>query len=856
MRRVLLALLLLGCDEPPAAVDSAVPPPMTCDAPPSIDAPASDGHAEPLGAGPGEARAGRLASVPDDPSGLLRWAPGDLVVANHRVALVVEDVGPSDEMNPHGGQPVGLAAVQDGALAAPADFSELIFTLGRATVAAEHVGVLADGSDGGPAIVRASGPVATIGFLDFLAAVIPGERPSLDAALDYVLAPDAEHVDVRLVLANRGASNAVVRRPFLFAFQQNRMPKFAPGVGFDVPVGSELPFAAFVEDGATSFAFEPASGGLDVFVEQSNLLGLLQPAFGAEACALTTIELGRLHVGGPGLDGLLAARARTLGEARHAIRGVVRQSDGTPAAGARVHAEHEGAYLGRASADASGAFELHVAEPRVTLTAWRRGDAPSSPVSASAPSEGVELVLGPTATLELAITDGDGAAIPARVQLVPVDGAPFEPPDAWGEVEVMGGRTDVRFPIEGAVSLRVPAVPHRVIVSYGFEHELATLEVDLADGELATRAVSLPRVIDTAGVMCGDFHVHTNRSFDTEDDVALKVRSAAAEHLEIPVRSDHEWIGDFEPTIAALGLEDRLYGIGSLELTTFVYGHAGVFPLDADPSARNAGAVEWVGLDPPTVFGDAASRMGRHGRATVMINHPRDFSALLGYFNAANYDPTTGTVGRPDLWWDEFTLLEVFNDSDWDANADGTVRDWLSLLTHGHVTFAVGSSDSHEVADRPVGYPRTCVEVGVEDAPALRALGAGHVRDRMLAGASTISGGVFVDARARGGAGPGATVPEAMAREAIEVTVRAASFLTVDRLRVFVNGELQETLTLDETTRDPLEPVVRFRAPVEVDLSGDAYVIVVVDGADDLEPLYRGRRPFAVTNPIFFQVRP
>ncbi|MCA9606840.1 MAG: CehA/McbA family metallohydrolase [Myxococcales bacterium] len=854
MRFVLLALLLASCAEEPMPLpDAGRPPPATCDSPPTLDDAVANGHLDPLGAGPSEARAGRLRALPEDPSGLLRWAEGDFVLANDRVALVVEDVGVSDEMNPYGGQPIGIAAVRDGALVDPADFSELIFTLDRGTVAAERVTVLADGSDGGPAVVRASGPVRLIGFLGFLEAVIPTDLGDLEAALDYSLSPGAEHVDVSVTLANPTARDQVVRRPFLFAMQQNRMPKYAPALGFDVPIGSELPYALYVEDGATSYGFEPPGGDLDVYIEQSNLLGYLLSPVGAEACALTTTDLGDIHIGGPGLDGLLEARARTVGETRTAIRGIVRQSDGAPAAGARVHAERDGAYLTRATAGEDGAFELHVeGRDGVTLTAWRRGDAPSEPLAAPPGAEDVALTLGPTGTLELTITDDSGAPIPARVQIVPAEGRGFRPPPAWGERQVMGGRTDVRFPTDGSLTTRVPATPHRVVVSYGFEHEIATFDLELGDGELATRAVSLARVIDTPGVMCGDFHIHTNRSFDAEDDATLKVRAAAAEHLEIPLRSDHEWVGTFEPEIAALGLEDRLFSVGSIELTTFVYGHAGVFPLTAEPVARNAGAIEWVGLDPPEVFGAAASRTGPDGPATVIINHPRDFGALLGYFNAANYDATTGTAGRPEWWWAGFTLVEVFNDTDFDANADASVRDWFSLLSHGHVTYAVGSSDSHEVSGRPIGYPRTCIDVGVDDPPALRTLGAGHVRDRMLAGASTIVGGVFVEARARGGAGPGETVTAATARETIDVTVRAPSWITVDRLRVFVDGELQETLSIDASTEDPLEPVVRFRAPIEVDLDEDAFVVLVADGDDDLEPVYRGRRPFGVTNPIFF----
>ena len=140
----------------------------------------------------------------------------------------------------------------------------------------------------------------------------------------------------------------------------------------------------------------------------------------------------------------------------------------------------------------------------------------------------------------------------------------------------------------------------------------------------------------------------------------------------------------------------------------------------------------------------------------------------------------------------------------------------------------------------------------MDSAPALRALGAGHVRDRMLAGASIIVGGVFVEALARGAVGPGGSIDDAAAREAIDVTARAAPWVTVDRLRVYVNGTLTETLPIDSSTEDPLEPTVRFRAPVEVAVDGSAFVVIVADGEGDLAPVHPGRRPFGVTNPIFF----
>ena len=74
----------------------ATPP---CPAPPGPIATGDpDGHPVPLGASVSQARAGRLRAdqLPDDPDGLLTWAGGDFVLANDRVALIIEDAGDSE----------------------------------------------------------------------------------------------------------------------------------------------------------------------------------------------------------------------------------------------------------------------------------------------------------------------------------------------------------------------------------------------------------------------------------------------------------------------------------------------------------------------------------------------------------------------------------------------------------------------------------------------------------------------------------------------------------------------------------------------------------------------------------------
>ena len=91
------------------------------------------GHAMPLGASAGEARAGRIegSALPPFPSGLQVWDEGGFVIANDRVAMVIEDAGPSHLYDPWGGRPMGIARVQGGALVDPGDFGEVLILQGR-----------------------------------------------------------------------------------------------------------------------------------------------------------------------------------------------------------------------------------------------------------------------------------------------------------------------------------------------------------------------------------------------------------------------------------------------------------------------------------------------------------------------------------------------------------------------------------------------------------------------------------------------------------------------------------------------------------------------------------------------------
>ncbi len=133
-------------------------------------------------------------------------------------------------------------------------------------------------------------------------------------------------------------------------------------------------------------------------------------------------------------------------------------------------------------------------------------------------------------------------------------------------------------------------------------------------------------------------------------------------------------------------------------------------------------------------------------------------------------------------------------------------------------------------------------------------MGSAVLRDTMLAGHHTVSGGIYVDAEARDGARSGDTVTGAASTETVHVRVQAASWIAAASLRVFVDGVETGNIPLDDTTADPLEPTVRFDGDLEVDVAPAGSWVVFVAASDEaLEPVHPGRLPFGVTNPIFFE---
>ncbi len=804
-----------------------------------------DGHADPLGAAAAsQARAGRIRRAADivQPEGARhKIRQGDFVLANDKIAVYIEAEGTSDGYFPYGGEILGVEPIGlDGRPQGVSHYGESALMFGLQTIAPERVSVLADGSDGGAAIVRASGTLKMIPVLDAFVAVWP-DMYDFPVALDYILEPGESRVKIRVNVANtRPDPVDMSEAQHLGFFHSSRFQTFYETTGFGRPPG-DLSFIAW-DSPASSFMIHSPVGPVASALDISGLQVFRSPELSLKACETRTTDYLELTASAGGIDALLETKRRTYGEpAWREVRGVVREAGSGVLPGTTVHATSQAGYLTRAVTDANGAFVLHVPPGRVELTATNKGWAipPARAIDDAVTT--VDLTLPRRATIEVDAVDAQSrTALPVRVQIISPNLA--HAPESFGIKEEHDDRLYREYPADGHLSVPVPPGNHRVVVSRGFEYEIFDAPVVAEEGRTTKVKAELLRSVDSRGVMCADFHIHSIYSVDSSDPVELKVRAAVADGVEIPVSTEHEYIIDFQPTIRRLGLTPWAFGMAGEELTTFSWGHFGVFPMTSQPDAVNHGAIDWSWKTPPELFPQINAMPSR---PMLIVNHPR--SGGMGYFDSAMFDRKTATGMESSLWSDDFGAVEVFNDSDFESNRDATVADWFALLNAGKLRTAVGSSDSHELSKSPVGYPRTCMYFGHDDPQRLT---PDTVRDVLRAGTAVVNGGLTMTVQGPGGVLPGGT---ASAGE-YKVVIASPGWVSASLLEVIVDGETTQRINLDPNATGP-GPGKRHELTVNVSPEQSRahhWVVFHARGRGDLSPVHPGRRPFAVSNPIFF----
>lgn len=932
---------------PDAGVPDAVPDAMPDAAP--VPAERVEVDVAPLTEGGGDGTARVFVSTTADD---LVGGPGatgrigDYVLENERVRFVVEQdervLGPC---------PFGGNVIDAELRASPGHdvVGELCpFVNFGQTFDPERFEILADGSEGGAAVLAVTGPVVLLDFIH-LKGLVQGFLPNVNLGYDidaelsstmsvyYVLRPG--DAGLRVVTAMRNDGDAAIHVPLGHLLFSGGETSFfnpvAPGGGFGnegsgpsalqgtplytvATVGRDAS-AAYVPLGAVGEAGGlPVSGAYVTISGVSvSLLGTLQvlPVLLANAALVPTLpglahvepgEVARFdhwHLVGDGSPAsVLDEVARVLEVETVTLDGLLRP----PVEGVAVSAvDADGQATNQARTDAEGRFAMQVPRGTWSLQPWAPGWVLDAPVEIEVDGDTTapDLVLSEPGALVVRAVRPDGSPTPARITVLCVDVCPQVPTGALRDVTKDGpldGIAAVEFTgVDGEASIPLAPGAYRVLVSRGPAWsvwpadalETGGAAVTLVAGEQVDVEAEIAEVVDTAGVVTADFHVHGIDSPDAIVTHELRIRTLLAEGVDLAVSTDHDVVADFAPAIEALGAGEEIASIAGIEVTTFSYGHFNAFPVDRDAASRNGGATDWAGADGPGMTpGEIFEALhDRPGTQVVQMNHPE-----WGYVRAVGADLLHGTSSRdpvelrlpavePDpatgdtgLWSERFTAIELQSGvragSFWSR-----LRWWLLLVGRGFTPAGTAVTDTHGVLGSQVAGARSWVTVGDGDTAATFDREA--LAEAVNAGRLIGSNGPYFTVTATAGdttVGIGDTLTtDPGSAVQIDVEVQTPAWMEVadallytnvtDALLEHPNAVIDDPLPPTERvalSEGDLEAVAdghtrrRWTARFELTPAADAYAVVVIEGGSDLYPvaLRTEVTPLGFANPVYIDV--
>ncbi len=446
------------------------------------------------------------------------------------------------------------------------------------------------------------------------------------------------------------------------------------------------------------------------------------------------------------------------------------------------------------------------------------------------------------------VRDADtGVPIPCKLTFVGVDGTPspaFTKNDIGRQEIGAVAAHDRLMAAEGVGAARVPQGTYDVWVSRGPEWDLFTARRVKVGAQGTRVSAKLHHVVDTAGWISADFHVHANMSTDSRVPMDDRIYEFLADGVEVITSTDHNVVADYGPIIRELGAGMDIASIVGDEMTTGGWGHFGAFPLPQDLERAGMGAVLVHGRSAADFFKDVRVSAPT---AIIDVHHPR-IDSEIGYFNLGRLDAAHDRAERPGFSFD-FDALEVLNgyQDPERRSVDRVIDEWFTLLQHGRLVTATGNSDTHHLDHNIGGYPRNYVRV-LDDKPA--AVTPDAIARAVRMHRSFFTTAPFVRMHI-GGADIGEVADARAGKVKVEIEVQAAPWVSVSTVTLYQSGK--------EVKRWPVKPstdVVRFREALDLPVGCDGFVVARVDGNEPLAPVVGDLkrfdvRPLALTNPIF-----
>lgn len=794
---------------------------------------------------------------------------GDYLLQNEKIKVIVQGFDRHIGAQPYGGTILDADLVRPAGQPGQDQFGEtgLLYNFGR-TLDPQKFEVLADGSDGRAIVLAVTGPDTANDYLSIrnqlrnMVGTLPVTDPYVPVPLlvtnYFILNPNEQRLRFVTAFCNTNLTKEVVLAVGDLTDPGYVLELFNPQActaGFGsggLCFGLDRMNWFGYQGKGIAYGYAPYKSGSPLQPEPQNAVltvaGITGSIIGAAGLnglltwfdASKTSWQGELRIppSGNGVFSRDFVVGKDLGEVNNVIeasRNAVTQdlsgeveatvtSNGSPLADARVvFQSNNGNVVLVTGPDGKARGSLN---PRQwTASAWAPARNPSAPktvmISAAVPASVAFDLVNPR-SLTVNVREANGGPMPARVTVICSSGPCPVPhrtlvlfsdtdkdpmPDNVQAIGFVGA--------SGTLSLQLPPAQYLVLVSRGPEYSIHPngfpavpgTAIDLRSADATVNAV-LARVIDTAGWMSVDTHVHAVNSPDSIVDNATRVAGFAADGFDIIVSTDHDFVTDFAPTIAAAGLTPFLSSVMGEEISTMDWGHYNLFPLVNDPTDKIAGgAIDWAGdrgptLNPSLLFAEGRKR----GVKTIQINHPRGFLGGLTHlradtdtfathaapesFRMAPVSGATSTDTR--LLSADFNAMEILNNADdeFDAqglDARGRMNDWMTLLSRGLPIAATGTSDTHYRA-MTTGW-RTFIELASFDPTSMST--------QLNAMKAVVTNGPFVkiavyrvDAagtQVTPSVGPGGTVSQDTRELGVTVEVQVPEYLDVTKVELYLH---------------------------------------------------------------------
>jgi len=471
-----------------------------------------------------------------------------------------------------------------------------------------------------------------------------------------------------------------------------------------------------------------------------------------------------------------------------------------------------------------------------------------------------------TTTLVVHISDA-GKPVGARLLLIDAQQQPIR----FGTLDLYGKRqstTAVPFDrgtlgtwdgiiaaygvAELPIGTQIPYGRYHVKAWRGVEYDEWEGDVDLsAERGRVELAIPLARAWTPHGTLAADLHVHAHASNDSGLPNPQRVIAQVAAGIQVIGLSDHNANGDLVSDIAELHMEDRVASIPSNEITADAM-HLGVYPVPH-------------GAAPKLVPNESVQHMFEIAQSfpdhpIVQVNHPR-------FRVTALYDGTgwNGVAWPPPfpLAFDAVEVLAGYSafNVPGDRRFDDGVRDFYTLVDHGHLVAPLGNSDTHDLNWVLDGTARNYV---YSDDPRTQPFDQAAFVRAIRARRVVATTGPWLDVEVAPAQGDSHTVGPGQSLAAkgdvwVDVTLSQAAFVHCDRIRITVGTttgpSLVQTIDVPAGARTH-----HWAGKIEVG-AADTWIGITADG-DTALPLeitgsYQkdkwnraGVTPFAIASPV------